>query len=79
MAEVQACDWGDCGKVIKPNPKLGDKQGQKVEVRFAAYTQEGWLCEDHIKLLDKWRSFGTRREHGTLGPGESLPYLPRLD
>lgn len=78
MAEVPICDV--CSTPVTPNPELAERQGQKVEVRFAAFTQEMWLCPEHLApLLDQWGEIGERRLFGTMPLSEAPGYLPRLD
>lgn len=75
-ADVKRCDFPECGKLILPEPDLWDRQGQPVEIRFAAYSQEMDLCSEHLALLDRWRTIGKRRLRGTVPQADAHRYMP---
>lgn len=50
--ELDACD--KCGAVVHPDPKLGHRQGGRVEIRLGAESMTPVLCVDCKKPVVEW-------------------------
>jgi len=68
-----------CGKEIKPNPELGDRQGGKRQIVHMATTWDIFLCEDCVKpIFDLYHAHKEEvHVRGTVVGSEAFKYLPR--